>query len=104
MIEGAIRYRYKKDGKVYECHPFDFHYKDGTIRHEQMVRWGNQMARDTVILYPDDYELIPQEDYNDFRRQTARQILCNLIGKGEQDDDILISRAISLTDKLMKEL
>ena len=105
MIEGAIRYRLKKDGKVYECHPLDFHYKDVTISHEKKVLWGDHIVTDTVILRPGDYEIIPQEDYNEFKRQTARQILCTLINKNEQDnDDVLIPRAIELTNKLIKKL
>lgn len=63
---------------------------------------------DTERLYRDAYEIIPEQDFYDFRNNTAKDILLNLMNSSatprEEDEDNLISKAIRMTDKLIAKL
>lgn len=103
-MKNSIRYRLKKDGLIYECHPICLH-KDGRLEHDQKIKWGDEWAKETVWLRPEEYEIIPEEDFFEFRRKTARQILCTILEKETNyTDESLIDKAIEITDKLIEKL
>jgi hypothetical protein len=104
MKANWIRYRLKKDRQIYECHPLNLK-EDGRLVHTRKIKWGDEWANEDVLLNPNEYEIIPQEDFFEFRRNTARQILCTLMEKeSNYDDESLITKAIEITDKLIEKL
>lgn len=102
MEKDEIRFRYKKTGKIYSV-PVRFLNKDGSLHFTPPDEMGGVTLPRTYIRR-DEYEIIPQEDFFEFRRNTARQILCTLLEKGENDYDYLTAKAVEITDKLIEKL
>ena len=102
MEKDQIRFRYKKTGEIFSV-PRRFLYKDGRLNFTPPDEVDTNMFPRSSIR-EDEYEIIPQEDFFEFRRQTARQILCTLLQKTQYDDDTLITKAIELTDKFINKL
>ena len=104
MNSDEIRFRYKKTGEIFSA-PRRFFYKDGTLHFTPPDEMGGKYIPRTYIN-KDEYEIIPQEDFFEFRRQTARQVLCTLLKHRDYvwNDDEVINKAISLTDKLIDKL
>ena len=102
MEATEIRFRYKRDRKIYTIRPNRL-YEDGHIEFtmfESVPGYSEPMQK-TVIAWPKDYEVIPEEDFYEFRRQTARMILLHLLEKGN-DENYSIEKAIKITDKFIK--
>ena len=104
MKEGTIRFRYKKDNKIYECDPRRF-YEDGhmEVPMYKYLPGRSKPVIETVIVKPGQYEIIPEDDFYEFRRQTARQIMMMLLEKGN-DEQTSIDKAIEITDKFIEKL
>lgn len=103
MKANWIRYRLKSDKQIYECSPSCLQ-KDGRLEHTIKRLWGEELVNDHILLNPNEYEIIPQQDFFEFRRETARQILCTILETGVDYHDSLIDRAIEITDKLIEKL
>ena len=103
MEKDQIRFRYKKTGEIFTV-PRRFLFQDGTVRFTPPDEIGRNTIPRTYIK-PNEYEIIPQEDFFEFRRQTARQILCIIMQKeSNYDNDSLIDKAIEITDKFIEKL
>ena len=105
MNTDTIRYRLKNDGKVYECSRRCLR-SDGTLEHKERKYYGEDVwAIQTVYLKVGEYEIIPEQDFHEFRRQSAKDILCSLIMSDRSlNDDDIVNKAIKLTDKLIENL
>lgn len=104
MKANWIRYRLKSDRQIYECSPLCLQ-KDGRLEHTiKRLLGGEKWANEHILLNPNEYEIIPQQDFFEFRRETARQILCTMLETGADYHESLIDRAIEITDKLIEKL
>ena len=104
MDATEIRFRYKKDRKIYTIQSNRL-YKDGHIEFQRpkIVPTYKEPIWENIIAWPNEYEIIPEEDFYEFRRQTARTLLLHLLEKGN-DENFAIEKAIEITDKFIKRL
>lgn len=102
-----IRYRLKSDGKVYVCRQSCLR-EDGILEHKKKKYYGGDELDwefETVYLDADEYEIIPEHDIWEFRRQSAKDVLCSLIISDRHlNDDDIVNKVIELTDKLIEKL
>ena len=104
MKASAIRVRLKSTKQIVEVDARDIN-QYGELRLPKEIIINGEKYYDSVTLKPSTFEIIPEQDFYDFRNNTARHILGILV---EQDkaltDDELVDRAVSLTDKLIAKL
>lgn len=109
MRVNTIRVRLRKTKQIVECYAQDIDTNNNLyLQVEKNI--NGEKYYSTERIPPSEYEILPEQDFYDFRNQTAREVLLKLIdidaGSDNPDNDVdkLIDKAIKITDKLISKL
>lgn len=104
MKSNAIRVRIKSTKQIVEVRAQDIN-QYGELRLPVEKEYNGEKFYDSVVLKPNSYEIIPEQDFYDFRNNTAAKILCTLIQQKDLfNEDDLVGKAVRMTDKLIEKL